>query len=199
MTNPDTSVVQRPPGRRWYLVAALIAIAGWTAMAVFLVSRIGDSTGRMIRLLAPGQTEIVLKEPGTYTIFHEYQSTFEGRVYDVAVVSGLTVSVRTRPGGEEVPLSTATGTRYRVGSYAGRSLFNFEVRAPGSYQIAATYDGGRKEPQTVLAVDRGFFGDFVLTILGALAMAFAGMGAAVAICVLVFLNRRRARMSAGRP
>jgi len=199
MTHQAASITQGPPGRRWYLVAALIAIAGWTAMALFLVSRIGDATGRMIRVLAPGQTEIVLKEPGTYTIFHEYQSTFDGRVYDVATVSGLSVTVRARPGGEVVPLSTASGTRYRVGSYAGRSLFNFEVRAPGSYQIAAAYDGGRKEPQTVLAIDRGFVGDFVITILGALAMAFAGMGAAVAISIIVFLKRRRALLAAGRP
>ena len=168
-------------------------------MAVFLVSRIGNSTSRMMRVLVPGQEEIYVKEPGTYTIFHEYQSTFEGRVYDVAEVSGLSVAVRTVPGGEEVPLSTASGTRYRVGSNAGRSLFNFEARAPGTYRIAAAYDGGRKEPQTVLAIDRGFVGDLVLTILGALAMAFAGMGAAVAISVLVFVKRRRAHMSAGRP
>ena len=199
MTHQAASVTQRPPGRRWYLVAALIALAGWIAMALFLVSRIGDSTSGMMRLLAPGQVEIYVKEPGTYTIFHEYQSTFEGRVYDVATVSGLSVAVRTVPGGEEVPLSTASGTRYRVGSYAGRSLFNFEARAPGTYRIAASYDGGRKEPQTVLAIDRGFVGDLVLTILGALAMAFAGMGAAIAISIVVFVKRRRARLAAGPP
>jgi hypothetical protein len=199
MTHQAASVTPRPPGRRWYLVAALVALAGWIAMAVFLVSRIGDSTSGMMRLLAPGQVEIYVKEPGTYTIFHEYQSTFEGRVYDVANVSGLSVAVRTVPGGEEVPLSTATGTRYSVGGNAGRSLFNFEARAPGTYRIAAAYDGGRKEPQTVLAIDRGFVGNLVLTILGALAMAFTGMGAAVAISVIVFLKRRRARLAAGRP
>jgi hypothetical protein len=152
----------------------------------------------MIRVPVPGQTEIVFKEPGTYTIFHEYQSTFDGRVYDVAAVSGLNVTVRARPGGDDVPLSPATGTRYRVGSNAGRSLFDFEVRAPGSYQIAATYDGGRKEPQTVLAIDRGFVGDLLITILGAMAMAFAGMGAAIAIAIIVFV-KRRAHLAAGRP
>jgi hypothetical protein len=197
MTHHDAAASQRPPGRRWYIIAALIALAGWTAMAVFLVSRISDSTGRMMRVLVPGQQEIYVKEPGAYTIFHEYQSTFEGRVYDVATVSGLSVAVRTVPGGEEVPLNTASGTRYRVGSNAGRSLFNFEARAPGTYRISAAYDGGRKEPQTVLAIDRGFVGDLVITILGALAMAFAGMGAAIAIAVVVFVKRRRAHLAAG--
>jgi hypothetical protein len=194
MSQPDASAAGAP-GRRWYVVAAVIAIAGWTAMALFLVSRIGDSTARMMRVLVPGQTDLALKEPGTYTIFHEFQSTFEGRVYHVDAVSGLNISVSA--GGTNVPLvATKTNSRYRVGSYAGRSLFDFEVRAPGTYRIAGSYDGGRKEPQTVLAIDRGFVGDLVMTILGALAMALGGMGIAVAISVVVFLKRRRVLMAA---
>ena len=146
-----------------------------------------------MRVLVPGQTDLMLKEAGTYTIYHEYQSTFEGRVYDVASVSGLAITVRAQPGGEEVPLRSTTSTRYRVGATAGRSLFDFEVPAPGAYRISAAYGGGRKEPQTVLAIDRGFVGSLVLTILGAIAMAFAGMGIATAIAVMVFVKRRRAR------
>jgi len=164
-------------------------------MALFLVSRIGDSTGRMMRVLVPGQTDLVLREPGTYTIFHEYQSTFEGRVYDVGSVSGLSIAVRT--GGANVPLvASKTNTRYRVGAAAGRSLFDFEARVPGTYQISASYEGGRKEPQTVLAIDRGFVGDLIVTILGALGMAFGGMGIAVGIAVVVFVKRRRAQRAA---
>jgi hypothetical protein len=192
MTHQDLSA-GRPPGRRWYVVAAIVALAGWVAMAVFLASRLGDSTGRMMRVLVPGQTDLMLKEAGTYTIYHEYESTFEGRVYHVTSVSGLNITVRARPSGEVVPLQSTMNTRYRIGSTAGRSLFDFEVRAPGSYQISATYGDGRKEPQTVLAVDRGFVGSLAITILGAIAMAFAGTGAAIAIAVIVLVKRRRAR------
>lgn len=195
MTHHEASS-SAPPGRRWYVIAAIVALAGWVAMAVFLASRLGDSTGGMMRVLVPGQTDLMLKEAGTYTIYHEYESAFEGRVYHVPSVSGLTITLRARPSGEEVPLRSAMNTRYRVGSTAGRSLFDFEVRAPGAYQISATYRGGRKEPQTVLAIDRGFVGSLVLTILGAVAMAFAGTGAAIAIAVMVFVKRRRARRGA---
>jgi len=195
MAHADASTVSRPPGRRWYVVAAVVALAGWTAMALFLVSRIGDSTARMMRMLAPGQTDLLLKEPGTYTIFHEYQSTFEGRVYDVESISGLIIAVQS--GGTTVPLVRSTSnTRYSIASAAGRSLFDFEVRVPGTYRISASYDGGRKEPQTVLAIDHGFVGSLVMTILGAMAMAFGGMGIAVAIAVAVFIKRRRARLAA---
>jgi hypothetical protein len=101
--------------------------------------------------------------------------------------------VRARPGGQVIPLKSATGASYSVGSYAGRSLFDFEVPAPGTFEISATYDGGRRQPQTVLAIDRGFVEDLLRTILGALALAFAGMGAAIAIAVVVFNKRSRAK------
>ncbi len=103
-----------------------------------------------------------------------------------------------RAGGANVPLvASKTNTRYSVASTAGRSLFDFEARTPGTYQISATYDGGRKEPQTVLAIDRGFVGGLIMTILGAMAIAFGGMGIAVAIAVVVFIKRRRAQRAAG--
>jgi hypothetical protein len=196
MTHHNPSTTVRPPGRRWYVVAAVAAVVGWTAMGVFMVSRLGGSAGRMMRVVVPGQADLSLKEPGTYTIFHEYQSTFEGRAYSVDAVSGLKITVRARPSGQVLPLQNAVGSSYSVGAQAGRSLFDFVVPAAGTYEISAAYDGGRQQPQTVLAIDRGFIGDLILTILGALAMAFAGMGTAIAIAVVVFTKRRRAKRAA---
>jgi hypothetical protein len=162
-------------------------------MAAFLVSRLGDSAGRMMRVVVPGETQLMLKEPGTYTIFHEHRSAFEGKAYHVDTVSGLRVLIRARPGGQVVPLKSATGASYSVGSHAGRSLFDFEIPAPGTYEISAAYDGGRQQPQTVLAIDRGFVGELLLTILSAIALAFAGMGTAIALIIVVFIKRRRVK------
>ena len=81
-----------------------------------------------MRVLVPGQADLVLKEPGTYTIFHEYQSTFEGRVYDVDD-RFRTQHHGARAAARVVPLTRPRPTRaISVGSYAGRSLFDFEVR-----------------------------------------------------------------------
>jgi hypothetical protein len=196
MTHYSSPTAVRPPGRRWYVVAAVIAVAGWTAMGVFMVSRLGGSAERMMRVVVPGQADLMLKEPGTYTIFHEHQSTVEGRVYNVDTVSGLKITVQARPSGQVIPLQNAIGSRYSVGARSGRSLFDFVVPAAGTYAISAAYDGGRQQPQTVLAIDRGFVGDLILTILGAIAMAFTGMGTAAAIAVVVFIKRRRAKRTA---
>jgi hypothetical protein len=161
-----------------------------------MVSRLGGWAERMMRVVVPGQADLTLKESGTYTIFHEHQSTVDGRVYSVHTVSGLKISVRARPSGQVIPLQNAVGSRYSVRAQAGRSLFDFVVPAAGTYEISAAYDGGRAQPQTVLAIDRGFVGDLILTILGAIAMAFAGMGTAAAIAVVVFIKRRRAKRAA---
>ena len=48
-------------------------------MACFLVvaaQRLGRD--RMIRVVVPGEIELRLNEPGTYTIFHEYQLDLRG-------------------------------------------------------------------------------------------------------------------------
>ncbi|MGH6771361.1 MAG: hypothetical protein ACRECO_20345 [Xanthobacteraceae bacterium] len=184
------------PGRIWYLVAVLIAVAGWVGMAMVLFSGISGSAERMIRVLVPGQAELTLGEQGSYTIFHEYRSTLDGRVYNVEGVSGLQVTVREKGTGTTVPLTSSASSNYTIGSYAGRSLFNFEVRRPGVYVLAASYDRGRTEPQTVLAIDRGFVGNLIATILLAFGSAFGGMALGIATFIIVFVKRRRARAAA---
>jgi hypothetical protein len=198
MTATSSASAVRPPGRIWYLVAVLIAVGGWVGMAMVLVSGLSGTAERMIRVLAPGQAELTLGEPGSYTIFHEHRSTLEGRVYNVEGVSGLQVTVTEKAGGSIVPLSSTAGSHYTVGGYAGRSLFAFDVRKPGVYVLTSSYDGGRKEPRTVLAIDRGFVGNLVGTILGAIALAFGGMVLGIATFIITFVKRRRARAAGAR-
>jgi hypothetical protein len=195
-TTPSSAPAASAPGCFWYFIALVVAIAGWVGMGLILFSGISSMAGQMKRVLVPGQAELKLDKPGTYTIFHEHQSTMNGRVYNVENVSGLQITVRALPGGTVVPLTRGASSNYSYSGHAGRSLFNFEVRQPGTYQIIGAYSDGRKEPQTVLAISSGFLGGLIGTILGALAMAFGGMGLAIAIFVIVFIKRRRARQAA---
>jgi hypothetical protein len=196
MTATPQTPAARPPGRIWYFVAVLVATAGWIGMVVVLAAGLAGSAERMTRVVVPGQAELDLQQPGNYTIFHEYQSTIGNRVYNVESVSGLNVSVRAKAGGPPLPLRSGVSSQYNYSGHAGRSLFNFEIREPGSYILSAAYDDGRKEPQTVLAIDRGFVGSLVVTILGALALALGGMATAITMFIVVFVKRRRARRSA---
>ena len=196
MTQPSEPTAKRPPGRRWYALAIVIAIAGWVGMAMLLVSRLSVSADRMIRVVVPGEIELRLNEPGNYTIFHEYRSTFEGRVYNVESIPPLEITVRSRASGAALPLRNTTAASYTVGNRSGRSLYHFEAASPGAYQLTATYADGRRQPETVLSIDRGFVGELLLTILASLAMAFGGMLLAIALFVVVFRRRRQALRSA---
>src|SRR5262249_43393791 len=80
----------------WYLLAPLIILFGWGAMETTLSWRTQEAVDRMIRVVVPGDAELKLEEPGTYTIFHEYHSLVDGRIYTVEGVSGLTIDVLSR-------------------------------------------------------------------------------------------------------
>ena len=181
----------RAPSAAWYGLAVLVLVAGWVGMGTLLATRLSGATDRMMRLVVPGEAELRLNQTGTYTIFHEYRSTLDGRVYDTPSIDGLDVTVRAVPSGRLIELMRGADSSYTFSGSAGRSLFDFEVSEPGAYRIAGIYADGRKEPQAVLAVDRGFVGDLLITILGAVAFAFAGTGGAIVVAILV--ARRRAK------
>jgi hypothetical protein len=193
MVTPAASVPVRVPSAAWYGVAALILIAGGVGLAVLMYEGLGSLSERLTRLVVPGEIELRLDGPGIYAIFHEYQSTVNGRLHSVPAVSGLLVSVRTLPAGEEVVLRSRLGAQYAMAGASGRSLFEFEVPSPGRYRLAASYAGGRREPQTVLAVGRDVMKDLVTCILTALASGLGGTVAAFLLALSVFLKRRKVK------
>jgi hypothetical protein len=184
-----------PPGRGWYVLAGVLVIAAIAASAVFVVYRVSGLGSRLLQVVVPGQAELSLDEPGSYTIFHEYNSVVDGRVYSSASLSGLRVRV-TSPEGRAVKLTSPTTTsRYSFSGREGIAVFTFDVAKPGLYRVAASYENGRAEPRTVLTVGGGFVGGVIVTVLVTLLIAFAGIGAAIAVAVVVYLARRRARLA----
>src|SRR5687767_4230709 len=139
--------------RGWYAVAFVIAMITWATVAIVLGSRLSGSAERMIRVIVPGETELRLNEAGTYTVFHEYRSNFEGRDYAVDDISGLTVTVRSGAGSTPLPTRVGTRTSYQLKTRYGRSLLQFDAATPGAYVITGAYADGRREPQTILAID----------------------------------------------
>jgi hypothetical protein len=191
MTSPAAVSPSAAPGRIWYVVALIVFCAGFGVMAMIIVSRIGGAAERMMRVAVPGTLQLALDQTGTYTIFHEHRSVLDGQVYAVDGVMGLRIAVRSNATSELLPLRSTAGANYAFGSYAGRSLFDFEIDAPGTYELSASYADGRDQPRTVLAVGRGFVGDLLTTVLLSLVAAFTGAGLATTLAVVVFLKRRK--------
>lgn len=91
-------VSKPPPGRGWYVVAGLLLIATAAAMALFIYSRISGLAAELVQVVVPGQADLNLRETGTYTIFHEYRSVVDDKVYYAASLSGMHMTVRSPSG-----------------------------------------------------------------------------------------------------
>lgn len=181
------------PNRGWYVVAAVVFFGAIVASIWLTVSRLGGIGDSLVQVVVPGSADLTLDAPGTYTIFHERNSQVDGRIYTSESISGLRVTVRSAATGRDVAVKRPTATsQYNYGGRSGFSAFAFDIDAPGTYRLTAAYDDGRREPQTVLAVSTGFIGGLLKTIGLALAIAFGGMAAGLALFIVVLLRRRRA-------
>lgn len=176
----------------WFVLAGVIAVAGFIAAGVHLFSGIGAVESRLMQVVMPGSAVLTLKEAGTYTIYHERQSVVDGRLYSATDVGGLRVSVR-GPGGEVQLVPSSGGATYKFGSREGRSIFAFSVTTPGEYRITGTLPDGRMEPKVVLAVESGLLGGMARMIGGGIAMAFGGLAIAGIIVVLALWQRHKAK------
>lgn len=189
--------VERPmPGRIWYVVAVLVALAGFASAGFLIYSKLGDLTTGMVQVVVPGEKVLAL-EPGHYTIFHEYQSTVDGRIYSGTDVTGLTVRLVPVDGGAPLALEEPSVTSsYDLGGRSGRSVLTFDVAEPGDYRLIAGYPDGEEKSQAVLAVGQGTTEAIVSLVFSALGIAFAGVIAAVIIAVITY-RRRRAALAVG--
>ncbi|MCV0394159.1 MAG: hypothetical protein K5872_21130 [Rhizobiaceae bacterium] len=179
------------PSRLWYLLAVAVLIAGMAGMGVFLSSQLSNLGDDLMQIVVPGETELAL-EPGSYTIYHESQSTVDGRVYSAENISGLGVTL-TSATGEPITLTPAPiSSRYSYAGRSGRAAFAFEILDPGAYLLTGAYREGTAGPETVVAIGKEFGAGILRMVLGALALAFAGVGLALVIGWRVFVKRRAA-------
>jgi hypothetical protein len=178
--------------RGWYVVAALIGVAGIAGAVWVVIAHLGTMTAGLTQIVVPGGADLDLKQAGTYTIYHERTSTVGGRIYQSSGISGLRVTVKAADSGRQIAVRRPAGTsQYNFGGRSGFSALVFDIETPGLYRLEAAYDDGRQEPQTVLAVGTGFVGGLLTTIFLAIGLVFAGLAAAIAIVVVVLLRRRR--------
>lgn len=182
------------PSRWWYLLAMAIALVGVAGMIAFMLPRLLGMADALIQVVVPGDVELSLDEPGTYTIFHERHSVVGDRLYVSENISGLRVLVTALSAGKEIPiLPTAASQTYSIGGRSGTSAFAFEISEPGRYRLVAAYEDGSTQPKVVLAIGQGFLRDLLLTVLGSLAILFTCMAAAVFVAVMVSQKRKAAR------
>lgn len=160
-----------------------------------------------IQVVVPGSSDITLSQPGKYTVFYEYRSMIGNRIYSTGEdIPGIQVNLVSKDTGEEIPLSSASIKRtYTVGGRSGIGLFDFDIDEPGTYVLSASYlatqGQGQEEEQgqeIVLAVFHSsaiekLFGSIMGTVGGAIAIVFVPFAVGVAIIIITFMKRRKAR------
>jgi len=177
----------------WFVLAGVIAIAGFVAAGLQVYSGIGAVEGRLMQVVMPGSAVLNLKEPGTYTIYYERQSVVDGRVYAGSGVGGLRLSMR-GPGGDDVRLvANSGGASYKFGSREGRSIYSFTATTAGEHRITGTLPDGRSEPKVVLAVETGLLGGMARMIGGAIGLAFGGLLIAGILVAVTLWQRHKAK------
>lgn len=182
----------------WFVVAGLIALAGFAGALFYLMPRLGAADSRMIRVVVPGSTVLGLDKAGRYTIYHEKKSTVDGRYYASETVNGLRLRLADEAGTPVTLTEPAMAANYTIGGRTGTSIFAFAIDRPGRYRLSADLAGGRSEPKAVLAIGQGMLGEMFGLIFGTIAIAFGGLGIAGAI-VLVVLWRRSKAVEPRRP
>ena len=195
-TSPATiEKVAKVPSRRSYVIGAAVLIVGVVVCVVFLVTQLFnllDSIVPEIQVVVPGTHEIYLAEPGEYTVFYEYRSVVDNKVYSTGEISGMSVILKSKDDQQEVALSKPSGsTTYEVGGRAGESVLEFEIDEPGTYVFTADYSGGVGGPDVVLAIGQFELWGTIRTVLVGLGIFFGAFIIGGFIIVRTFLKRRK--------
>ena len=181
----------------WFVVAGLIAVAGFVGAAFYVMPRVAAADARVMRVVVPGNALLVFDKPGPYMIYHEKKSTVDGRYYASDNVDGLSLGLTADATGAQVKLiEPRTSTSYTIGNRSGTSIYAFTLDQPGRYRLATNLAGGRADAKAVLAIDQGMVNTIFSTIFGAIAISFAGLGVAGAIVFTVLWQRSKGKRGA---
>jgi len=182
------------PSRWYYGIAGVIFVGGWVAFGVFLFMNLSGMGSKLQQVVVPGKTDIALRDAGDYTIFYEYQSVVDNRVYSTAhELSGLGVTLTSKATGSLLSLVPNTSnSTYELGGRAGTSVFEFNIIEPGAYELSASYPKGQVGPEVVLAVGHDFTVGLLTTIFGSLAIAFGSNAISIALTIYTVIKRNKA-------
>jgi len=181
------------PSRWFYVLAGLVFVIGVALFAVLLFKNLSGMSDTLMQVVVPGKADITLSEAGKYTIFYEYQSVVDNKVYTTGELSGLQCALTSQETGAEIALSSPSGSStYTLGGRAGRSILAFSIDKPGNYQFSAWYPEGQERQEVVLAIGSGLMGKIMGTVFSSLAIFFGSIAIAVVITVVTAIKREKA-------
>jgi hypothetical protein len=189
MSTPDVS-----PSRWYYALAFLALLAGIAIFAWSIFTGISSISDELVQVAAPGKADLDLQEPGSYTIFYENQSYFNGSFYYAGEgVPELQFEIIELSTGASIATYAPSGSfTYSIGGRVGRSILDFQTSRPGIYRISTSYPDGSTEPKVVLAIGHGLLEDTLSAVLTSLAAFFGSIIIAAGMAIVIYRRRQRA-------
>ena len=135
--------LKRKPSKACYILGVFLIIIGITffvSQVVMVVTNLMDTHNLMV---APGNLEIIAEESGVYTIFYEYRSTIDDKLYSTSNsnISGLKINVTDISNNQEIEIERASiNTTYSLNGREGVSIFEFKIEEPCKLLIEAEYE-----------------------------------------------------------
>ncbi|MFZ2472957.1 MAG: hypothetical protein WAW52_13600 [Methanothrix sp.] len=181
------------PGIWYYGLAVLIIVLGFAAFAASIYSGITDAESGLLQMIAPGDADLFLSEPGEYMIFYENNSYLNGRFYSTGEqISGLEILVKEKATGHYFATYPAKGSfTYSLGSRSGRSIMAFTAPRAGIYQVNASYSGSAGQ-KIVLAIGKGMEEGIFSAIIISMVALFGSIAVAAVITVVTYSRRKKA-------
>lgn len=184
-------MVQAPfeSSKRVYMWVAVAFLVVAVPSVWLLATGARGLTEGLVRFTAPGRSLVTIEEPGNYTVFHEYRSSFNGKVFNGPTTLPSLSIVMNGPQGATPVVQSSTGNfNYTLGSRAGYSVGSVRIEQPGQYQVTTTYSS---EPanEVVLALGRDK-GRSTIQTVGGLFGLFGAFGLAAIVWLVIFLVRR---------
>lgn len=174
--------------KRVYLWVPVVFLALAVPSVWLLVTGLSNLTEGLIRFTAPGRAQIAIEEPGTYTVFHEYRSTFGGRVYSgPSSLPGMNIQMRGPGGVFPIVRSSSGNFTYNVGSSAGYAVGSVKIERTGGYEVTSVFTGGEGD-QVVLGLGRDK-GKSTFQSVGGVFGLIGAFGLAFVTWLLIFVVR----------
>jgi uncharacterized membrane protein len=176
------------PGRSGYLIAAVLAIAGF-AGGVALVVNLLSNLDADVRFVAPGSQDFTVRKPGTQIIWNDYRTVYGGRSFDLPekLPDGVQIRVFSYDGtsGRPVDVVPNRGASSKTSEADRVSIASFEALAPGRYSIVIDGDF----PERVFSVGPNLVLKILGTIFTAIGLSAIGVAAGLALAIWTFLRR----------
>lgn len=174
---------KKAPNRLYYAIggaALVVGFVGFVIFVVFLITRLASAMPST-RIVVPGSENIGFDEPGKYTVYYEYRSVIDNKIYSTGetMPANVTVTLISEKDLQTISImKPSTNETYESGGYTGVSVFAFEILTPGAYIFTANYDNGVNKPEIVFAIGQSrllgtifsglgiFFASFILFVIG---------------------------------